>query len=185
MRGKSYCRAGSCPGLASPWKDCLRPRNLAGHPQFWAACTLSMPISGAAKLAQGSVQHAIYVLWIASDEREIRPRRLIRFRTALLPVAQRPNRNMISLGEFLLRQVQRPANDLHSRRLLHALEIGPSQWLRVGIRPRGLFDLFRSGLLNHLVNDYNTSVPSAIAARCRSSSAVARIRARYPMVHVR
>src|ERR1700683_5286972 len=82
----------------------------------------------------------MYLVGIPSDEREIRPRRLLRFRPALLPVAQRPKRNVVSLGKFLLGQVQGSADDFHPWRLLHAPKIGPRQRLRVGIGTRGLFD---------------------------------------------
>ena len=115
------------------------------------------------------------MLWIASDVREIRARRLIRFRAAMLPVAWRPKRNVVPLSKFLLRQFQRQADDFHLRSPGHALQIGFRRRLRIRIRARArrFFDLFRSSPSNHLAH-YNTATPSASAARRSSSSAVAR-----------
>ena len=63
------------------------------------------------------------MLGIASDKSQIGSRRRIRFRAPLLPIAQGTERNVVALGEFFLREVQGPADDLHPRPRCHALEI--------------------------------------------------------------
>src|SRR5258708_36214871 len=73
---------------------------------------------------------------MAWNQGQIGPRGLIRFRTALLPIAQRTQRDMVARGEFLLRQFQSPADDFRLRRPLHPFEIVRGQWLCVTIRPR-------------------------------------------------
>ena len=73
---------------------------------------IALPPGNHAMLAGLWIQRPVHMLGIARNERQIGPRRLIRFRPALLPIPQRPKRDVIAGGKFLLRQFQGAANDL-------------------------------------------------------------------------
>src|SRR5579863_7561011 len=73
---------------------------------------------------------------LARDHLEIGARGLVGLDAALLPIAQRAERNVIARGKIFLAQPKRAADDLRLRRALHALEIFGRKRLRVGIAER-------------------------------------------------
>ena len=79
----------------------------------------------------------IRMLGIAGDKRQIGSRRLIRLRAALFPIPQRAERDVVAFRKLLLRQVQRPTDDLHAGSPLHAVEsrLGQRLRVRIGARP--------------------------------------------------
>jgi hypothetical protein len=52
---------------------------------------------------------------IVRDDAQIGARRLIRFAATLLPIAQHSKRNVVSVGELLLRQPERAAQCAYAR----------------------------------------------------------------------
>ena len=95
-------------------------------------------------LVRLGIQCPVHVVRIASDQRKVCSRRLVRFRAALLPIAQSAKRDMVPDGKFLLSQFQRPADDFRLRRPLHSVEVGAGQRLGVGVSPSSLLDCFRA-----------------------------------------
>ena len=91
---------------------------------------------------QRRLQQARNPFGVARDNAKIGLRGLVGFAPALLPIAQRANRNVIAQREFFLRHAQRAANDADLRAALHAFQIGVGTRLRVGVRKRGRHDLF-------------------------------------------
>src|SRR6476620_2102296 len=74
--------------------------------------------------AIGPDERLAHTLWIASNNGKIRSRGLIGCRAALLPIAQRADRNVISSRKVFLADPERAPNDFHLRRPLHAAKIG-------------------------------------------------------------
>src|SRR6266508_2106471 len=70
-------------------------------------------------------------LWYSRDD--LGARGLIRFGAALLPIAQRADRDVETRCELLLAQAQGPANDLRARRALHPVHIFFGERSRIGI----------------------------------------------------
>ena len=60
----------------------------------------------AAALARLGFQGAAYAFRVTRDDGEVGTRGLVGFRTALFPIAQRADGNMIAPGKFLLREAQ-------------------------------------------------------------------------------
>ena len=79
-------------------------------------------------------------LWYSRDD--LGARGLIRFGAALLPVAQRADRDVEARRELLLAEAQSAANDLRPQGALHPVHIFFRERSRVGPRQLG-----RAGLL--------------------------------------
>src|SRR5580704_11774311 len=84
------------------------------------------------------------MVWIAGNKCQVGPGRLVWLAPSLLPIPQRSRRDMVSKREFLLSQIQRPANDFCLWGALHPLEIGVGQWDCGAISQRGTLNLVRS-----------------------------------------
>ncbi len=75
-------------------------------------------------LASHRMQRPLDAFGIARNDGEVSPCRLVRFRSALFPVPQGAERDVVACREFLLRKTQGTANDLRFGRALHSLEVG-------------------------------------------------------------
>src|ERR1700728_1420989 len=83
------------------------------------------PVSGL--ILATLIERFTYSLRVAGDDGQVGARRLIRRYAALLPIAQRTNRNVIARREVFLADAKRAPNDFHLRRALHAAQIGRRQ----------------------------------------------------------
>lgn len=97
------------------------------------------------------VQKAVDKLWVAGDQGQVRARRLIRLRPALLPVPQGSERYVVALGEFFLGQMQSAADNFRARNPLHPSEVSVGERLRVWIGKRGLLNFLTGHRSKHFL----------------------------------
>ena len=106
-------------------------------------------------LCQG-LERLAHNLRLVGDHLQIGPRGLVGLGTALLPIAQRADRNAEDIGELFLGQPERPAYDLWVGPL-HPLELRVAQGLPSGS--------LRAALrISELVNASNSVQSCAFAA---------------------
>src|SRR5579863_7755239 len=95
IRGKLYCRSGTTSstcfaGSRAAWAA-AQPCGSISHAAsgFGVSAGIEERIVPSGSSAHSRVEYAIHMLWIAGDQGQVGSRGLIRFRPALLPVAQR------------------------------------------------------------------------------------------------
>ena len=79
-------------------------------------------------------QSASHRLWVTSDHPQIGLGGRVGGVAVLFPIPQRANWDVELFRELLLRQAERPADDLHLRRPLHAQKVGVGQGAIFGIK---------------------------------------------------
>lgn len=83
-----------------------------------------------------------YRLRIAANDGEIGAGRRVGLLAALFPIPEGAQGNVEAVGEFFLRQAERPADDPDARRSLHPRQPLRRQGLRVRIAHRGGMNFF-------------------------------------------
>lgn len=100
------------------------------------------------------LQDVPHACWVVSDQGEIGAGRLIWGRAALFPVSQGADRNAVSTCEFLLRQAERPAQNLGPRAEGQTREILWSERLIIRIIEGPLLDFLGTHLGQRMYKQY-------------------------------
>ena len=87
-----------------------------------------------------TLQRLLYAVWVVGNNCQIGLCRLIGCRTALLPITQRTEGNMIAGSKFLLRHAQSAANNFCLRGAFHTLYFSAAQRPCIRISKCSAFD---------------------------------------------